>query len=135
MLPPPGKLAAVHLRGQPGLLAEYAEEIVVIRNADLLADFAVRELGCHKQLGGAADAQGAQILLDAAAVGLLGQPVERGAAHTHRLADFLAGQILLQMLGQVTVEPFSRVALHQPRHLRLADGLRRQAQQITGGPQ
>lgn len=92
-----GKLTAVCLRCKTGLLAENPVEIVVVRNADLLTDFTVGQVGGGQQAHGVLDAQTADILVDSAAVGVPGKLVQRGAPQAQRSADAAAGKVLGQM--------------------------------------
>ena len=72
------ELPPVGLGGKSGLLAEDPKEIIVVGNADLLADFAVGQIGGGQQLHGPLDAQPDELFVDAAAVGPLGEFVQIG---------------------------------------------------------
>ena len=91
-------------RCQPGLLAEHAVKIIIIRESHLLPNLRIGQARIPKQLHRFLDTQPGNLLMDTAAVGLPGKIIQPRAAYRKRLTESLACQFLVQVPGQIAAE-------------------------------
>ncbi len=91
-------------RCQPGLPAEHAVKIIIIRESHLLPDLRIGQARITKQLHRFLDTQPGDLLMDTAAVGLPGKIIQPCAAYGKYLAESLTCQFFVQVLSQIAAE-------------------------------